>query len=130
MFFQFYIITFLTYWWIGARQSFLYGVLVAHRIDYNNHNNNKKYLEIWHLPTLKTSLKQKLFSVSARAIKVSIFYPDPMTSYEQIHEINRRAPPEKMRIYNMALQLHKLFGMAASCQSSADMLNIFHIIEW
>ena len=26
--------------------------------------------------------------------------------------------------------LENIFGMAASCQSSPEMLNVFHIIEW
>ena len=49
--------------------------------------------EIWHLPNLKSSLKQKLLNVSARALKISMFYPDPMISFLKIHEITKRAPP-------------------------------------
>ena len=33
-----------------------------------------------------------------------------MKSYVQIHELNKRAVPETMRIYKMALQLHKLYN--------------------
>ena len=48
--------------------------------------------EIWHLPSLKNNLRQKLLSVSARALKISMFHPDPMTSYLKIHEINAEQP--------------------------------------
>ena len=66
--------------------------------------------EIWHIPTLKQNLKQKLLSVSARAIKTCMYYPDPMISFMQIHALNNRALPESMRIYNMTIQLHKLYN--------------------
>ena len=52
--------------------------------------------EIWHLPSLKNNLKQKLLSVSARAIKISMFYPDPMISFSKIHKMNDRAPPDSI----------------------------------
>ena len=47
--------------------------------------------EIWHLPSLNNSLKAKLMSASAKAIKVCMYYPDPMISFERIHAINHRA---------------------------------------
>ena len=33
-----------------------------------------------------------------------------MTSFAQIHELTNRAVPEMMRIYKMAIQLHKLYN--------------------
>ena len=66
--------------------------------------------EIWHLPSLKNSLKQKLLSVSARALKISMFYPDPMISFINIHEMNKRATPESMMQYKLAIQLFKLYN--------------------
>ena len=39
--------------------------------------------EIWHIPSLKTDLKQKLISISAKAIKTSMYYPDHIGKYPQ-----------------------------------------------
>ena len=50
--------------------------------------------EIWHLPNLKTELKKKLISISARPIKVCMYYPDNMISFENLHKMNKRAMPE------------------------------------
>ena len=61
-------------------------------------------------PYLETDIKTETVSVSARAIKLSLFYPDPMTSFAQIHELTNRAVPEMMRIYKMAIQLHTLYN--------------------
>ena len=66
--------------------------------------------EIWHLPSLKHNLKQKLLGVSAKAIKVSMYYPDPMISFIKIHEMNKRAPPETMLLYKLSIQLFKLYN--------------------
>ena len=66
--------------------------------------------EIWHLPSLKAPLKQKLLSVSARALKMSMYYPDRMISYENIHKMNQRAPPESMLLYRLSIQLFKLYN--------------------
>ena len=60
--------------------------------------------------TEKPSLKQKLLSVSARAIKISMFYPDPMISFVDIHKMNKRGLPESMRVYKLLIQLHKLYN--------------------
>ena len=66
--------------------------------------------EIWHLPSLKADLKQKLISVSARAIKSCMFHPDRMTSYENIHKLNNRAMPNAIMLYKSAIQLFKLYN--------------------
>ena len=66
--------------------------------------------EIWHLPSLKVSLKGKLMSVSAKALKVCMYYPDPMISLENIHLLNKRATPNAMMKYNLGIQLYKLYN--------------------
>ena len=63
--------------------------------------------EIWHLPSLKSELKQKLVSISARAIKSCMYYPDNMISYKNIHKMNNRAMPEAIMQYRLATQLFK-----------------------
>ena len=66
--------------------------------------------EIWHLPTLKTELKQKLISISARAIKTCMYYPDNMISFENIHKMNNRAMPNAVMLYKHAIQLFKIYN--------------------
>ena len=51
------------------------------------------------IASLKNVLKQKLLSASAKALKVCMYYPDPMLSFEQIHEINNRAVPLSLMNY-------------------------------
>ena len=52
--------------------------------------------------------KQQLMSVSARALKVCMSKPDPMISFKKIHEINKRARPNKIMLHKHSLLLHKL----------------------
>ena len=65
--------------------------------------------EIWHLPTLKGILKQKLLSSSARAIKVCVKFNVNDVSFARIHEIYKRSTPENYLLYKQALALYKLF---------------------
>ena len=67
--------------------------------------------EIWHIPSLnKNTLKQKLLSVLAKALKISMYYPDPMISFANIHVVNQRATPESMLLYRLSIQLFKLYN--------------------
>ena len=68
--------------------------------------------EIWHIPSLKHELKQKLISISAKAIKTCMYYPDSMISFENIHKMNNRAMPEAIMKYKISIQLHKLYNAA------------------
>ena len=49
-------------------------------------------------------------SASARALKACMYHPDPMISYERIHDINRRATPNAMMQYTLGIQLYKLYN--------------------
>ena len=66
--------------------------------------------EIWHLPSLKTNVKQKLLSASANAIKMCMKWCTNDTSFIRIHEMNQRSTPEKYLLYKHALTLHKLIN--------------------
>ena len=66
--------------------------------------------EIWHLPSLKPTLKQKLLSASARALKVCDKYTDNNVSFEAIHDLCNRATPIKMQKYKLAICLYKLYN--------------------
>ena len=58
--------------------------------------------EIWHLPTLKHNLKQKLLSSSAKAIKVCVKYCTNEVSFDNLHAMYHRATPEKVLLYKLA----------------------------
>ena len=60
---------------------------------------------------------------SAKALKVCMYYPDPMISYERIHAINKRATPNDMRNYNLGIQLFKLYN---SKEHSLEWLHFNH----
>ena len=66
--------------------------------------------EIWQLPSLKASLKQKLLSTSARALKVcSKTFVDNI-SFINLHKTYDRAIPEQMMMYKLALILFKIYN--------------------
>ena len=66
--------------------------------------------EIWHIPTLRPQLKQKLLSASANAIKLCLTALPPNTSFERIHSLAKRGNPTQMSTYKHALQLFKLYN--------------------
>ena len=66
--------------------------------------------EIWHLPSLKSTLKQKLLSASAKALKVCWKSPSYYISFDSLHKISKRATPEQLMKYKLALSLHKLYN--------------------
>ena len=61
--------------------------------------------EIWHLPLLKPTLKQKILSASPRALNVCNKFIDNTISFEAIHESCKRATPCKMQKYKLAICL-------------------------
>ena len=67
--------------------------------------------EVWHLPTLKQSLKNTLLSASAKALKLCAKSVDLwMLSFTHLHEMAGRATPNQMMDYKLALQLYKTFN--------------------
>ena len=73
------------------------------------------------LKILKNELKKKLISISATAIKVCMFHPDPMISHINKHKMNNRAMPESFMTYKLAIQLYKLYNENVQ---SLDWLNL------
>ena len=65
---------------------------------------------IWHLPSLKTTLKQKLLSASARALRVCCKTDINMMSFANIHLFCNRATPDQMMSYKLALSLFRLYN--------------------
>jgi hypothetical protein len=74
--------------------------------------------EVWHLPSLKQSLQQKLMAFSANSIKMALHYPKKLISYQNLHKIVNRVTPEMFCIYKLSLLLHKLYN------------NTFFLVEW
>ena len=66
--------------------------------------------EIWHLPSLHVNLKQKLLSLSAKAIKMCSKSCTSDLSFVNLHARYNRATPEKLLLYKHALSLFKLFN--------------------
>ena len=58
-------------------------------------------LEIWQLPTLKTTLKQSLLSASATALKVCYSNYEYTLSFINLHKNCLRATPDEMRLIKM-----------------------------
>ena len=74
--------------------------------------------EIWHLPSLKSNLKQKLLSCSAKAIGVCVKYCTREISFINLHAMYQRATPENISLYKSAISLFKLYNSDE------------HTIEW
>jgi hypothetical protein len=66
--------------------------------------------EVWHMPSLHTSLKRQLLSASAAALKIMGQSQDIEISYEQLHLLNARAAPIKQITYKLSLQLYKSYN--------------------
>ena len=74
--------------------------------------------EIWHLPSLKATLKQKLLSSSAKALKVWVKLSDNNVSFDTLHKICKRALPIDFMKYKLALCLFRIYN------------NDFNIVEF
>ena len=66
--------------------------------------------EIWHLPSLKGILKQKLLSSSAQAIKCCVKYCTRDVSFVNLHAMYNRATPDQFMLYKNAISLFKLYN--------------------
>ena len=67
------------------------------------------------MPSLKYSLKQKLLSASAKALKVCVRFGDSGTWFLSLHKMCNRATPNEMMIYKIALTLFKLYNKNFNC---------------
>ena len=63
--------------------------------------------EIWHIPTMKSYLKQQLLSASAQALRLCMDGDTSMSmiSFINLHKINNRATPEQYMYYKHSFQL-------------------------
>ena len=68
--------------------------------------------EVWHLGTLKSTIKRQLFCASSKALRVALHYPDQSISYMELHKISNRATPLMFAKFKLALLLYKTFNEA------------------
>ena len=68
--------------------------------------------EVWHLGSLKSTVKNRLLSASANAIRVALHYPDPFISFIDLHKMVKRATPEMFSLYKLSITLYKTFNDA------------------
>ena len=66
--------------------------------------------EIWLLPSLSPSIKQKMLSASAAPLKLTVSNYTSMISHNSLHYLNNRATPNQITIYKHALLLYKTFN--------------------
>ena len=66
--------------------------------------------EVWQLPNLNQNSKHLLFVASSNALKVCLYYPILPYSYLDLHKITRRATPDMICKYKLALSLNKTFN--------------------
>ena len=66
--------------------------------------------EIWQLASLKATLKQKLLSSSAKALKVWVKLSDNNVSFDTLHKICKRALPIDFMKYKLALFLFRIYN--------------------
>ena len=52
--------------------------------------------EIWHLPTLKATLKRSIKGASSNALKICTKNYNYIMSYDQLHSINNPAQPAQI----------------------------------
>ena len=78
--------------------------------------------EIWHLPYLNPTLKQKLLSATAAPLKLTTTNYHQMISYDSLHYINKRATPNQITSYKHALLLHKTYNDE---ESNLNWINLF-----
>ena len=84
--------------------------------------------EVWQIPTLNQSLKNKLQAASARALKVCAKTNDMwMLSFKDLHEMAGRATPNRLAKYKMSLQLYKT--VVHRCPTSEWVSITFNVIN-
>ena len=66
------------------------------------------------------NLKQYLLAASSAALKLCENKTEIRISYD-LHDVNKRATPEKMMIYKMSIQLHKIYNSQSTNENWIDL---------
>ena len=78
--------------------------------------------EVWHFPGLSRILHKKLKYASANALKLCTPGVTVYSTHTEIHQMAKRALPEKMCLYRHAVVMHKLFNIII-CENELLHLN-------
>ena len=78
--------------------------------------------EIWLIPSLSRQAKTLLYSASANPLKMCCPFYDTSFSFERLHSITKRSPPDSIMKFNHALLLHKIYN---STEPNKDWTDIF-----
>ena len=78
--------------------------------------------EIWHLPSNCHNSKKNLLSASAAALKLCTPTYDQYMSFQNLHEINKRATPIQIMKYKLSIILYKTYNDESQ---SFDWLSLF-----
>ena len=62
------------------------------------------------MPSLKQTLKLKLLSASAKALKICNTFANNSISFVNLHKISKRGTPDQMIQYKLAICLFKLYN--------------------
>ena len=65
--------------------------------------------EIWYLTTMKNLSKQKIVKCVSQSITSLHVLPNPMLSFERIHETNNSATPASILYCKLAIQHFRIF---------------------
>ena len=77
--------------------------------------------EIWLSQDLKVRSKQQLLAASANALKLLNNVSDLRTSYNNLHNLEKRATPMNFAKYRLAIQLYKIYNDLSSTEDWSDM---------
>jgi hypothetical protein len=78
--------------------------------------------EIWLIPSLTHQAKTHLYSASANPLKMCYPFYDNSISFERLHSITKRPPPDSIIKFKHALLLHKIYN---STEPNKDWTDIF-----
>ena len=77
--------------------------------------------EIWLSNGLTNILKQRILSVSSQALLMLNNSSDLRTSFNQLHKLEKRAPPMEFVKYRLAIQLFKIYNGSSMDKDWIDM---------
>ena len=77
--------------------------------------------EIWLMPSISPRLKQQLLSASANALRLLNNISDLRLSFDQLHNIHKRANPTKMMQYRLSIQLYKIYNATTVDEDWVDL---------
>ena len=84
---------------------------------------------VWLIPNLKNVYKQKLKSISARALRLVVGDDFSFFSYDELHCMFNRATPTQWSLYQHSLQLYKIYNFHVPEQICIELCDRISISE-